>query len=189
MTVFADPADPGAGPLCLGAGALSASLNRNGSLRLLRSGDLTLNLFPGNEAEGGPANLVLRRWDGGVPVATLPLCGPESPLRWCETVAAVAARGGAAPDLHRTRPPARRWREATLSAAGWPALRLRLELLLAASAPAWFWHLAIDHLSTPATTPAATPAATSATGRAAKPARWTSSTCRTWLSRPGMRCA
>ena len=151
MTAPADPAglappsaprpggDPGpgqwpqAGPLRLQAGALSAELNANGSLRRLCCGALTLNLFPGSELEGGPANLVLRRWDGGAPVASLPLCGPASPLRW--QVGGDAA-GGAA----------RHWREATLADRGWPPLRLRLELVLAASAPAWFWHLAIDHL-------------------------------------------
>lgn len=132
MSVPADPAGPGAGPLCLASGVLSACLNRNGSLRLLRCGELTLNLFPGTETEAGAANLVLRRWDGGVPAAALPLCGPHAPLRW-------HAAGDAA------RLP-RHWREATLSAPGWPVLRLRLELVLAASAPAWFWHLAIDHL-------------------------------------------
>lgn len=134
MIVSAEPADPRAGALTFSSGALSACINRNGSLRLLRCGGLTLNLFPGTECEGGPANLVLRRWVDGVPVQALPCCGPASPLNWhvAEPVA------GAAPPRH--------WREAVLAAPGWPALRLRLELVLAASASAWFWHLAIDHL-------------------------------------------
>ena len=145
MILAAQPAHPGAGPLTFASGALRASLNRNGSLRLLRCGGLTLNLFPGSESEGGPANLLLRRWHQGAPVDALPLCGPASPLRWhgaaghedaCPRRRPEAAGHGASP---------RRWREALLSAPGWPALRLRLELVLAASTPAWFWHLAIDH--------------------------------------------
>lgn len=134
MTVPDIPAASGPALRRLAAGSLEALLNANGSLRLLRRGALVLNLFPGSESEGGPANLVLRRHraDGGLDA--LPLCGPASPLRWCES-------GG------------RLWREALIGAddggaagTSWPSLRLRLELVLADAAPAWFWHLAIDHL-------------------------------------------
>ena len=127
----------------LRSGALTAQLNPNGSLRVLRCGDLALNLFPGSELEGGPANLVLRRWADGAPAAAVPLCGPESPLRWHVAGAGVAG----AP---------RHWREATLAEPGWPPLRLRLELVLAASTPAWFWHLAIDHPGPAGSGPACT---------------------------------
>ena len=147
MNLSAEPADPRAGPLTLSSGELSACLNRNGSLRLLRRGTLTLNLFPGTESEGGPANLVLRRWGQGAAVQALPLCGPASPLRW-QAGSPAESREERQDERHEAvaaRAKPRHWREAVLQQAGWPALRLRLELVLAASAPAWFWHLAIDH--------------------------------------------
>ncbi len=40
---------------------LRAILNGNGSLRRLDCGAIVLSLFVGNEIEGGPANLYLRR--------------------------------------------------------------------------------------------------------------------------------
>ena len=58
---------------------LCIEVNRNGSLRRLEHRDILLNLFLGNEVEGGPANLYLRRW-GGITEAT-PLLGPCSPAR------------------------------------------------------------------------------------------------------------
>ena len=58
---------------------LCVQVNANGSLHRLDHRDILLNLFLGNEVEGGPANLYLRRW-GDTTEAT-PLLGPRSPAR------------------------------------------------------------------------------------------------------------
>ena len=57
---------------------LVVHVNANGSLRRMEHGDIVLNLFPGTEIEGGPANVYLRRL--GANVAWTPLLGPCSPL-------------------------------------------------------------------------------------------------------------
>ena len=57
---------------------LVVHLNANGSLRRMEHGDIVLNLFPGTEMEGGPANVYLRQL--GANVAWTPLLGPCSPL-------------------------------------------------------------------------------------------------------------
>ena len=57
---------------------LVVHVNANGSIRRMEHGDIVLNLFPGTEMEGGPANLYLRRL--GNQIAWTPLLGPRSPL-------------------------------------------------------------------------------------------------------------
>lgn len=101
------------------AAGLSVELTRHGALRQLQFGTLMLNLFPGSEAEGGPANLWLRlrATDGGW--SFVPLLGARSPLR-----------GGATDDRY----------EAT---GRWQGLALRLSLQLADEVAAWFWHLQV----------------------------------------------
>ena len=44
-----------------GRSGLRAQINANGSIRRIDCGDIVVNLFVGNELEGGPANLYLRR--------------------------------------------------------------------------------------------------------------------------------
>src|SRR5688572_21681859 len=104
------------------AAGLQFEFNQNGSLRHLRLHDVHVNLFVGNEVEGGPANLWLRLHDTAAGEELVPLLGPRSPLR---------LRGGA---------------EGPEAAGCWRELRLRLALRLAADAPAWFWHLRVDNL-------------------------------------------
>ena len=58
---------------------LRAEINANGSLRRLDCGAITLSLFVGNEVEGGPTNLYLRRPDTTERTALL---GPSSPTRF-----------------------------------------------------------------------------------------------------------
>ena len=98
---------------------LSVELNSNGSVRRIDCGDIMLNLYLGNEAEGGPTNIYLRRLGGEV--EAIPLLGPLSPASFqCH------GRG--------------------MSAAGqWGDLRFRLELCLAESAKAWFWHVEVEN--------------------------------------------
>ncbi|MFG6415698.1 hypothetical protein ACG02S_17535 [Roseateles sp. DC23W] len=101
------------------AAGLEAELLSHGALRRLQlDSGLLLNLFPGNELEGGPANLWLRRRDaGGGDWRAVPLLGPLSPLSAHFGDNALEMRGV------------------------WDGLALRLQLRLAADEPVLFWHL------------------------------------------------
>src|SRR5262245_56896882 len=98
---------------------LSAQLNANGSVRRIDRQDVMLNAFLGNELEGGPANLVLRR--RGESIAWTPLLGPRSPgaVRLDDT--GLDVRGE------------------------WEGIRFCVSLRLAESAPAWFWHVQLEN--------------------------------------------
>lgn len=96
-------------------------MNANGSLRRMDHGDVILNLLLGNEIEGGPTNLFLRRL-GDMPETT-PLLGPNSPS--CYTCDGL-----------------------TFTAAGkWDELRYTVRLVLADSLSAWFWHVELENSS------------------------------------------
>jgi hypothetical protein len=98
---------------------LSVEVNANGSIRRIDHGDIMLNLFLGNEVEGGPANLYLRRQ--GEQVEAVPLLGPRSPS-------------------------AVRCDERSLTLSGqWQGIRFVVSLVLAESSPAWFWHVALEN--------------------------------------------
>jgi len=99
---------------------LVVQVNRNGSVRRIDHRDVTVNAFLGNELEGGPANLYLRRH--GTRVEWTALLGPRSPGK------VRADRNG-------------------IEIAGeWSGLRFRVSLALAASAPAWFWHVVLTNV-------------------------------------------
>jgi len=98
---------------------LVVEVNANGSIRRIHHRDVMVNAFLGNELDGGPANLYLRRH--GAHVDWTPLLGPCSP-------------GSVRLDEHG------------LEISGeWSAIRFRVSLVLAASAPAWFWHVALEN--------------------------------------------
>jgi 1,2-beta-oligoglucan phosphorylase len=98
---------------------LTVQVNANGSIRRLDYGDIMLNLFLGNELEGGPANLYLRRL--GEPVVAIPLLGPRSPAKVrCDT-------------------------QGLTLAGAWQGIRFTVSLVLAEKAPAWFWHVALEN--------------------------------------------
>ena len=99
---------------------LSVQVNANGSVRRMDHGDIVLNLFLGNALEGGPANLYLRRL--GEPAAAVPLLGPGSPGQVCRDATGLRLAGV------------------------WQGIRFDLALVLAESAPAWFWHLVLENL-------------------------------------------
>ncbi len=104
------------------AAGLEAELLSHGALRrLLFVPALMLNLFPGNELEGGPANIWLRRREAGGDWQAVPLLGPQSPLSVHAEAGAFELRGH------------------------WQGLALRLQLRLAADEPTLFWHLLADH--------------------------------------------
>ena len=101
-------------------------VNANGSIRRIDHRDVLVNTFLGTEAEGGPANLFLRR--RGARIAWTPLLGPRSP-----GAVRLDASG--------------------LEIAGeWSGLRFRVSLVLAASTPAWFWHVALENAGREAAT-------------------------------------
>ena len=102
-----------------GVPGLSAQINANGSLCRLDYKDITLNLFPGNELEGGPTNIYLRCL--GATTEIVPLLGPDSPSAFAANDQGFSASGV--------------WRE----------LRYRLTLQLAETAPAWFWHVTLEN--------------------------------------------
>jgi cellobiose phosphorylase len=93
--------------------------NANGSVRRLDHGDIRINLALGNEAEGGMTNLHLRRL--GDEVEVIPLIGPGSPALYQSDARGLVAFGK------------------------WGDLSFRLRLVLAESAPAWFWHVEVEN--------------------------------------------
>jgi len=81
--------------------------------------NILLNLFLGNEVEGGPANICLRRLGDEVPA--IPLLGRRSPSALqCDK------------------------RSLTLS-GDWRGIRFVATMVLAESASAWFWHVALEN--------------------------------------------
>ena len=95
-------------------------MNANGSIRRIDCGNVIVNAFLGNELEGGPANLYLRRHHGAS-IEWTPLLGPRS---------------AGAVQLER---------QALHIAGEWKGLRFQVSLVLARSAPAWFWHVALEN--------------------------------------------
>jgi cellobiose phosphorylase len=98
---------------------LSMQVNANGSIRRMDHQDIILNLFLGNEMEGGPANIFLRQH--GEAVEGVPLLGPRS--------AAVVHC-----DQHG------------LKVLGiWRGIRFAVSVVLAEAAPVWFWHVGLEN--------------------------------------------
>jgi 1,2-beta-oligoglucan phosphorylase len=95
---------------------LRAELNANGSLQRFDAGAVCLPLFVGNEMEGGPTNLYLRRH--AETIESTPLLGPGSPTSF-ELDAQGAVRG----------------------VGVWQGIEYVLALRLADSETAWFWHV------------------------------------------------
>ncbi len=101
---------------------LRASFNANGSLRRLECGAIALALFVGNEIEGGPTNLYLRRHADDI--TWTPLLGPSSPTHFVV-------------DSHGT---------ALLGGGTWGDIGYVIEFRLAAAAKAWFWRVRLRNL-------------------------------------------
>jgi len=101
-------------------------VNSNGSIRRIDHSDIMINLFLGNEADGGPANIYLR--EHGATMRSVPMLGPQSPAVF---------------DIH----------EGGYAACGhWNELVFRIKLVLAESAPAWFWHVEVENTGKTAVT-------------------------------------
>jgi 1,2-beta-oligoglucan phosphorylase len=114
-------------PLLLSSSSgLRAEVNANGSLRRFDCGALALALFVGNEVEGGPANLYLRRRSAdGARDSSTALLGPRSPTRF------------------RIDPPS----GALVGTGTWLGIEYALALVLAHNATAWFWHVRLLNAS------------------------------------------
>ena len=98
---------------------MSVELNANGSVRRMDCDDIMLNVFLGNEAEGGLVNIYLRLL--GETVETIPLFGPGSPASWQTDERGFFAHGT------------------------WGDIAFRVRLVLAESAKAWFWHVELEN--------------------------------------------
>ena len=110
-----------------GSNGLRVEANLNGALRRLDCNAVCLTLFVGNEVEGGPANLYLRRRTAGSPEWT-PLLGPASPTRFHLTPDGAQLVGTGA----------------------WQGINYSITLSLARAAPVWLWHVSLESsLSTP----------------------------------------
>src|SRR5215475_4402265 len=108
---------------------LRAQFNANGSLRRFDCEAICLPLFVGNEIEGGPTNLYLRRHTAG-PLDWIPLLGPLSPTTF------------------HTDPASRM----LLGTGSWLGIRYSIALVLAQSSPAWFWHVQLENTGAAAAT-------------------------------------
>ncbi len=113
----------GSAPLRIASpSGLRFEANFNGSLRRFDYNAVSLALFVGNEMEGGPTNLYLRR-HGGAKLDWTPLLGPLSPTRFH-----LDDRGG------------------TLVGVGsWRGVDYTIALKLARETAAWFWHVHLQN--------------------------------------------
>jgi cellobiose phosphorylase len=112
--------DPSATRLTSRSG-LRAEMNANGSLRRFDCDPTSLTLFVGNELEGGPTNLYMRRRSPSV--EWTPLLGPLSRTRFdTEPVGGMLAGVGA-----------------------WLGINYSVALILAGDAPVWFWHVRLEN--------------------------------------------
>jgi 1,2-beta-oligoglucan phosphorylase len=101
---------------------LRAEINANGSLRRFDCGEISLSLFVGNELEGGPTNLYLRKW---VPtIEWAPLIGPQSGTRFHQNSSGNLVGTGSWRDINYT-----------------------IALVLAPTTTAWFWHVSLENVS------------------------------------------
>ncbi|HEY0682690.1 MAG TPA: hypothetical protein VGD45_10195 [Steroidobacter sp.] len=99
---------------------LTVEVLENGAVRRMDHGDTIVNLFIGNELEGGVANLYLRRLNADA-VQYIELLGPRSPSRF--------TRSG----------------DAWIGVGEWSGLRYTVQLRLASASPAWFWHVSLEN--------------------------------------------
>ena len=99
---------------------LTAELTGSGALRRLDCAPLTLTLFVGNEVEGTPANIYLRRRGGAQWTSLL---GPASPTRFGIDAA----------------------RTSLVGEGEWLGIRYVIALTLAVDAPVWVWHARLEN--------------------------------------------
>jgi len=98
---------------------LSAEINANGSVRRFDLGSICLPLFVGNELDGGPTNLYLRKH--GAKLEWVALLGPSSPTSFHTASGMLVGTGT------------------------WQGINYSIALVLSESSPAWFWHVHLEN--------------------------------------------
>lgn len=112
---------PGSTVLTLeSSSGLRFRINANGSIRYIEYSNISVNLFLGNELEGGFANLFLRRT--GHQVEAIPLLGPLSSAR----LVAFDQRQ-------------------ILLEGQWDEIAIKVQLTLDDSMPVWFWQVTLEN--------------------------------------------
>jgi 1,2-beta-oligoglucan phosphorylase len=104
-----------------GSNGLRVEANLNGALRRLDCNAVCLTLFVGNEVEGAPANLYLRRRAASGSEST-PLLGPASPTRFQLT-----------PDGTQL-----------VGTGTWQGINYSITLTLPRGAPVWLWRVSLE---------------------------------------------
>jgi cellobiose phosphorylase len=99
---------------------MTVELLENGAVRCMDHADTIINLFIGNELEGGVANLYLRRLNADA-LQYIELLGPRSPTRF--------SRSG----------------NGWTGSGEWSGIRYTVQLRLAPIAPAWFWQVSLEN--------------------------------------------
>jgi cellobiose phosphorylase len=94
---------------------LQFELCSHGAVRRIDFGATLVNLFLGNELEGGPSNIYLRRAGTSECIALL---GPRSPTTFVAQTS-----------------------QSVVGAGRWSGVRYEIELKVASDAPVWFWHV------------------------------------------------
>jgi len=105
---------------------LRAEINANGSLRRLDCESICLPLFVGNELDGGPANLYLRKL--GPTPDWVALLGPNSPTSFHTASDMLVGTGT------------------------WQGINYSIALVLSESSPTWFWHVHLENTNSEALT-------------------------------------
>lgn len=103
-------------------------LNDNASVRRIYCDPVVLNLFTGTELDGGLCQFYLRRHQAGQIDATVALLGPASPLAFGHTSSGWCGQGH------------------------WQGVAIELQLQLAATDTAWFWHIRLENTRSDAVT-------------------------------------
>jgi len=99
---------------------LEIKINGNGSISRFEYKDIVLNLFPGNQMEGGLSTIYLRYFD---PEArAVPLFGPQSDASYHLDAGAFVAKGR------------------------FEAVHYEVRLELSSEALAWFWHVTLKNV-------------------------------------------
>ena len=116
---------------------LNLRASANGALQRFDCGPLSLLLFLGNEVEGGPANLYLRRHSRDGVAECAPLLGPRSATVFRASAGSPSVISGTATT-------------AGLSLVGSGSclgIDYSIALVLAQKATAWFWHVKLENTS------------------------------------------
>lgn len=96
-------------------------INQNASIRRIGCEPVIINLYTGNELEGGGCQFYLRRYRAGRIQAVTPLLGPQSPATFAVDPTGWQAQGV------------------------WEGITFCLYLVLAEDQTAWFWHLRLGN--------------------------------------------